>query len=305
MAGVPPVFHRGATVSLVKRLSLFGSLVAVLIVGMGVSGEAQIRRGRTVIVGGGFYYADPFWYGYPWFPYGYPVAPYQYPIGRYPYGYRFAEPDSAVRLDVSPKEAEVYVDCYYAGIVDNFDGVFQRLRVPPGQHELTLYHDGYRTVHQTLYLTADSTFKVHFNMEKLAAGDVAEQRPTPREAPPAIAGQAGPNQPGQPGPPAGQPRRPPVGRRAPLPLPPNQGDPRGGQASAYGTLAIRVQPGNATVTIDGERWDGPQGQDRLMVELAEGTHRVQVQRDGFEAYANDVMIRRGETTPLNVSLRTR
>jgi len=42
-----------------------------------------------------------------------------------------------------------------------------------------------------------------------------------------------------------------------------------------------------------------------MVELSEGPHRVQIQRDGFEAYSNDVTIRRGETTPLNVSLRTR
>ena len=50
--------------------------------------------------------------------------------------------------------------------------------LPPGSHELTLYRDGYRTVHQTMYLTADSTFKVHYNMEKLAPGDVAEPRPT-------------------------------------------------------------------------------------------------------------------------------
>ena len=68
---------------------------------------------------------------------------------------------------------------------------------------------------------------------------------------------------------------------------------------------LRVQPGNATVLIDGERWDAPQDGDRLIVELAEGTHRVQVQRDGFDSYSNDVAIRRGETTPLNISLRTR
>jgi hypothetical protein len=299
-------------VSLAKRLSLFSALVAVLVVGLSVPGEAQIRRGRgrTVIVrGGGFYYADPFWYGYPWYPYEYPIAPYQYPIGRYPYGYRFAEPDSAVRLEVNPKEAEVYVDGFYAGIVDDFDGVFQRLRLPPGQHELILYHDGYRTAHQTMYLAADSTFKVHFNMEKAAAGDVIEPRPTPKEPPPGVAGQPGPDQPGSFGPPPGQapgqPRRAPGIRRGPAPLPPNQGEPRASEAAAYGTLAIRVQPGNATVTIDGERWDGPQGQDRLIVQLAEGPHRVQIQRDGFETYASDVTIRRGETTPLNVSLHTR
>jgi hypothetical protein len=284
-------------VSLVKRLSLLCALVVAIVFGMSSSGEAQYWRGRrTVIVGGGFYYANPFWYGYPWYPY-------QYPIGPYPYGYRYAQPDSAVRLEVTPKEAEVFIDGYYAGIVDDFDGVFQRLRLPPGQHELTLYRDGYRSVHQTLYLTADSTFKVKFNMEKLVAGDIAEQRPTPREAPPQnFAPATLPNQPAPP--PQGAPQRGPVTRRPPQPLPPIQAN-RGGDTSTYGTLAIRVQPGNAIVMIDGERWDGPQGQDRLLVELAEGTHRVQVQREGFEAYSSDVTIRRGETTPLNISLRTR
>jgi hypothetical protein len=201
-----------------------------------------------------------------------------------------------MRLEVTPKEAEVYVDGYYAGVVDDFDGMFQRLRVPAGQHELTLYREGFRTAHQTVQLTADATFKVRFNMEKLAAGDVPEARPTPKE-PPANFQAPPPNQPGPP------PRGP--GARGPQPPPPNQGPPRSGDTGAYGTLVVRVQPGNAVILIDGERWDGPQGQERLLVELAEGTHHVQVQRDGFEGYASDVTIRRGETTPLNVSLRTR
>jgi hypothetical protein len=256
-----------------------------------------------VVVRGGYYFADPFWYGYPWYGYG-GWFPYQYPFGGYPYpypyGYRYADPDSAVRLEVTPKDAEVFVDGYYAGIVDDFDGVFQRLRVPPGQHEITLYREGDRTVHQTVYLTTDSTFKLRYNMEKLGAGDVAEPRPAPKE-PPADAGAPPPNPPGPPQPPR---RGAPVGRRQPPP-PPNAGNPRGGETSTYGTLAIRVQPANATVTIDGERWEGPQGQDRLLVELSEGTHRVQIQREGFEAFAGEVTIRRGETTPLNVSLRTR
>ena len=32
-----------------------------------------------------------------------------------------------VRLMVRPRDAAVYVDGYYAGVVDDFDGVFQRL----------------------------------------------------------------------------------------------------------------------------------------------------------------------------------
>ncbi len=288
--------------SLTKRFLLLLPAVALLVAGWSVPAEAQARRGRgraVVVVGGGFY-ANPFWYGYPWFGYQYPIG---YP---YPYGFRYAEPDASVRLEVTPREAQVFVDGYYAGVVDDFDGVFQRLHVPPGEHEITLYLDGYRTVHQTVYLSADATFKIHYTMERLQPGDTPEPRPTPKEEPPATAGPP-PQAPQQGPPPVPGPRRGPAGpagRRLPPPPPPHAGPPGGGQASAYGTLAIRVQPGNATVLIDGERWEGPQGQERLLVELADGTHRVQIERDGYQTYSTDVTIRRGETTPLNVSLRT-
>ena len=98
--------------------------------------------------------------------------------------YRYAQPDASVHLDVTPHDAEVYVDGYYAGVVDDFDGMLQRLRVEPGQHEITLYHDGYRAVHQRVYLTRDRTFKIKQQMEKLPAGEVGEARPIPAPLPP-------------------------------------------------------------------------------------------------------------------------
>jgi PEGA domain-containing protein len=99
------------------------------------------------------------------------------------------------------------------------------------------------------------------------------------------------------------PQRGPAGRRMPPP-PPQQGpDPRGGPASGYGTLAVRVQPNDAEVSIDGEPWRGPAGQDRLNVEVAEGSHTVEIRKAGFRTYITQVEVRRGETTPLNVSLR--
>ena len=72
-------------------------------------------------------------YGYPW--YGAQWGPYPYPP---PYGY-YGWIDASVRLEVTPRDAEVYVDGYYAGTVDDFDGTFQRLRVEPGQHDLEIY----------------------------------------------------------------------------------------------------------------------------------------------------------------------
>ena len=37
-----------------------------------------------------------------------------------------------------PRDAAVYVDGYYAGIVDDFDGVFQRLTLEVGPHRIEL-----------------------------------------------------------------------------------------------------------------------------------------------------------------------
>ena len=39
-----------------------------------------------------------------------------------------------------------------------------------------------------------------------------------------------------------------------------------------------------------------------MVQLGVGTHTVEIRKDGYRTYIQDVTVRRGETTPLNVSL---
>jgi hypothetical protein len=211
---------------------------------------------------------------------------------------RYYAPDSALRLEVLPKDAQVYVDGYYSGVVDDFDGAFQRLRLPPGEHELTLYRAGYKSAHQMVYLTPDATFNVRVTMEPLAAGEPAEPRPVPAASP--AAGSAAPEAP--PFPPAG-----PGGRR--LPPPGGRPDPRGAQnrrgatGGSYGTLAVRVQPADAVVLIDGERWQGSEGQERLFVEVPAGSHRVEIQKEGYEPFSADIDVRGDDATPLNVSLR--
>jgi hypothetical protein len=96
--------------------------------------------------------------------------------------------------------------------------------------------------------------------------------------------------------------------QAPQPPPPPEQRGQPGQqrpdASAYGAIAIRVQPGEADILIDGEKWRGPDAQDRLVVEVPEGRHMVEIQKSGFRTYVTDVDVRRGETATLNVSLRT-
>ena len=48
-----------------------------------------------------------------------------------------------LRLDVTPKDAQVYVDGYYVGIVDDFNGRSQRLSLAPGLHHVDLHATGY------------------------------------------------------------------------------------------------------------------------------------------------------------------
>ena len=74
------------------------------------------------------------------------------------------------------------------------------------------------------------------------------------------------------------------------------------EGARVGTLALRVQPSDATVLVDGEPWKGPQTQERVVIQLAEGTHRVRVEKSGFQPFAVDVDVRAGETTSFNVSL---
>src|SRR6185295_4928032 len=291
-------------VSVTKKPLIFFTLAFLVLIASATTTEAQgfRRRGgsRLVVVGGYYPYANPFWFGDPWYGYGYgyPWRPYG------PFGYGFAE--ASVRVEVTPRDAEVYVDGYYAGTVDDFDGAFQRLHVAPGEHEIEVYKEGFRPFRQKVYLTPDNTFKVKQALQPIAAGEQPEPRPQPLSPPPTAQGGQPQTQPA-PGTPTPRGRG---GRR----LPPPQGadprsnpppDQRGGPAtSAYGTLAIRAQPIDVEVSIDGENWRGPGGQDRLIIELAEGSHTVEIRKPGFRTYVTQVEVRRGETSTLNVSLRS-
>ena len=75
-------------------------------------------------IGNGYLYGSP----YAGRVYGY--------AGPRSYGSRVYYGD--IRLQVRPRNAAVYVDGYYAGIVDDFDGVFQRLTLEVGPHEIEL-----------------------------------------------------------------------------------------------------------------------------------------------------------------------
>ena len=232
-----------------------------------------VIRHSPLLWGGGFYsgFYNPYHLGFgQWYPYPHPV--FGFPPGVYHH-------DAAVslRLQVTPREASVFVDGYAAGVVDDYDGVFQRLRLVPGPHEIVIYHPGHRSLRQNIYYNPGSTHTIRHTLDPLPPGEPLEPHPVPRALP-------APAMPAQPGVPTA-----PDSSRAP-------------EGARVGTLALRVQPGDATVLVDGEPWKGPQTQDRLVIQLAEGPHRVRVERSGFQTFVVDVDMRAGETTSFNVSL---
>jgi hypothetical protein len=269
----------------------------------------------------GFYRTYPYWWGaYGWAPYGYWGGYYGW---GYPYWggyYRHYDPNDrlgAARLQVTPRETEVFVDGYFAGVVDDFDGFSQRLRLEPGEHEITLFLEGHRPLTRKMRFTVGQTFKIQHEMEPIAAGDPPPQRPVP-VARPAAAPQAPAARPGRgygrPGMRAPRPGEPadaePVERPGddePIvePEPPRGGErrlpPRDERGGLSGTLAIRVEPDDAEVLVDGESW-ARSGAERLNIALAPGIHRLEVRKAGHETYVGLVRIRPGVTTTLNVAL---
>jgi hypothetical protein len=58
-------------------------------------------------------------------------------------GYGFGYPTGELRLDVQPPWAQVYVDGYYAGTVDDFDGFGQGLRLEEGSYTIEIVAPGF------------------------------------------------------------------------------------------------------------------------------------------------------------------
>jgi len=234
-------------------------------------------------------------YGYPYaYPYGYAGYPY-YGYAPYPYyGGGYYDGSAALRLQVTPRETQVYIDGYYAGVVDSFDGTFQRLYAQPGSHEVQLYLPGHRSFSQTLYLQPGNTISMRHTMQPLQPGDPEPVKP------------AAPPRPSQNSPSTAVPRGP-YGRPAPPPAANGDRDREGdrgaiSQQPEFGSISLRVQPGEAMISIDGERWETAPDDDRLTLQLAAGVHNVEIRKDGYRTYITDVNVRPAQTTQLNVAL---
>jgi hypothetical protein len=100
------------------------------------------RYNYTYGYGGlGWGYYDPFWWGpdlragyYGGSIYGGPG----YGGSIYNYSYDFGR----LRLDVEPRDAEVYIDGDYVGLVDDFDGRLQGITLETGGYSIEIVAPG-------------------------------------------------------------------------------------------------------------------------------------------------------------------
>jgi hypothetical protein len=107
------------------------------------------------LYGTGFYY-DPLWYDPFYYGAGFGLGYGGYGGGGYyggnPYGssgsgsYSHAGTGS-LRLKIKPRNAEVYIDGYFVGTVDQFDGTFQKLKVDAGTHRIEIRAEGRESSH--------------------------------------------------------------------------------------------------------------------------------------------------------------
>jgi hypothetical protein len=133
-------------------------------------------------------------YRYRSYPYrAYPYRSYVVPYGYRPYGYRpgwslnlyFGRPYvggfytdrsygyyslapgfayGSLRIVDAPHDARVYVDGYYAGVVDDYDGVFQHLNLEPGAHHIEIEIDpGVEPIAFDVYIQPGQTVTYHLS----------------------------------------------------------------------------------------------------------------------------------------------
>jgi len=114
----------------------------------------------------GYFYYDPYLWGPGYAPYYDPYYSGGY-YGGYDSGGGYATGE--LRIDVRPRDAQVYVDGYYAGVVDDFDGVFQSLKLEEGPHTLRIVAPGFEPL--------DFSIRVFAGRKLTYKGELLQRRP--------------------------------------------------------------------------------------------------------------------------------
>ncbi|HEV3142071.1 MAG TPA: PEGA domain-containing protein, partial [Vicinamibacterales bacterium] len=165
-------------------------------------GSVPITGGSGVLpfinFGAGGYYGNGYYGGYPYNSYyGYPFGSMGYAMGYFGYDPWFASTmmgafsadpwyggygstpqlgstnsyvggdDASLRLKIKPSSAEVFADGYFVGVVDDFNGMFQKLRIEAGPHRIEVRAPGYETLDIDVRLTSGKTTVYQGELKKI------------------------------------------------------------------------------------------------------------------------------------------
>ena len=90
------------------------------------------------------------------------------PGGEFYMGDKVTEdrPDHQIFPDAHPVH-KVYVDGFYVGVVDEFDGAFQKLRLSGGRHRVEIRAEGFETIEFSVLVTPERTVTFAGKMKKV------------------------------------------------------------------------------------------------------------------------------------------
>ena len=66
-------------------------------------------------------------------------------------------PVGSLRLKIKPRDAQVYVDGYFVGVIDSFDGAFQKLGIDAGGHRIEIKAPGHEPISFDVLITPNET----------------------------------------------------------------------------------------------------------------------------------------------------
>jgi PEGA domain len=72
-----------------------------------------------------------------------------------------------LKLKVKPRAAKVYVDGYFVGTVDQFDGSFQKLALNTGRHKVEVKADGFQTAEFDVLINPEQTVTFQGDLKRI------------------------------------------------------------------------------------------------------------------------------------------
>lgn len=278
---------------------------------------------------GGYWGYGSGWYG------GYYGAPYGYGYGYAPYGDMTYAPGAwaVVDTDVSPDEAQVFLDDRFVGTADDFDGFPDYLYLKPGKYRLEFRLEGFEP--QSIDVDARAGVKidvgnklkkvpgakqygsydppqpeggvrrfwgkekdgppnsVDVDIDESGYTDWRDRDTASDEAPPIDAPEARSDA-------ADAPVRP----SGPDALQPPRVTGPGAATSARGRIVFRISPDDAAVYVD-DRFAGTAEELSSLsrgLQVPAGTHRVVVSRPGYGSESLQVEVEAGQSETVELTL---